>query len=252
MRLISWNVNGVRSALSKGLLDFMTADRADVFCFQETKATAEQVQEVAWPKGYHAFWNPAQKKGYSGTAVFSRERPESVSFGLGIDEHDREGRVITLEFADFNLVNVYTPNSRRGLTRLEYRTGLWDRAFRDYVLRLNLHKPVILCGDLNVAHTEIDLANPKANVRNAGFTIEERESFGQLLAAGFLDSFRQFEPGPGHYSWWSYRNSARARNIGWRIDYFCVSAALGGRLKSAFIRPEVPGSDHCPVGLILG
>lgn len=251
MKLISWNVNGVRSALGKGLLDYLSREGADIVCLQEVKAEEQQLTEVAWPAGYRRFWNSAQKKGYAGTAVLTREEPQNVSYGIGLAEHDGEGRVITLEFPDFYVVNVYTPNSQRGLARLHYRTQLWDLAFRDYVCRLGLLKPVMFCGDLNVAHREIDLANPRANQRNAGFTAEERSSFDQLLNCGFVDSFRELEPGPGHYSWWAYFSNARARNIGWRIDYVCLAQSLRSRLQQAFIRPEVYGSDHCPVGLVL-
>jgi exodeoxyribonuclease-3 len=252
MKLLSWNVNGVRSALKKGLIEWMRASKADVICLQETKAHPGDVQHIEWPKGYMAHWHSAAKKGYSGTVVFTRgEGPLGLTDGIGIEEHDQEGRVITAEFADFFLLNVYQPNSQRGLTRLEYRTQSWDPAFLKYLKKLEKKKPVVFCGDLNVAHTEIDLTNPKTNRRNAGFTDEERRNFTALLDAGFTDTFRAFEPGPGHYTWWSQMMNCRARNIGWRVDYFVTSQALGPQLKRAWIEPHVMGSDHCPVGLEL-
>ena len=249
MRLVSWNVNGLRSILGKGLPGYLQEADADVVCLQEIKARPEQVDHDF--AGWHLFWNPAVRPGYSGTAILTRKKPLSVTNGIGHDDHDNEGRVITAEFPDFFLVNVYTPNSQRELTRLVYRTREWAPAFLDFLKRLEKRKPVVFCGDMNVAHREIDLARPKENVRNAGFTIEEREVFGRLLDAGFLDSFRQFEPGGGHYTWWSYQSGARQRNIGWRIDYFCVSQRIGPALRSAFIHHHVPGSDHCPVGITL-
>lgn len=252
MKLISWNVNGVRAALKKGLLEFMAAAGADVICLQETKAHPGDVAHVAWPRGYAAVWNSAQKKGYSGTVVFSRVPPLGVTHGIGAAAHDTEGRVITAEFPDFFLLNVYQPNSQRGLTRLAYRTQEWDPAFLKHLKKLEKKKPVIFCGDLNVAHTEIDLTNPRTNRRNAGFTDEERANFTRLLDAGFIDTFRAFEPGPGHYSWWSQIMNCRARNIGWRVDYFVASEKLRPALKRAWIQPEVLGSDHCPVGLEIG
>lgn len=252
VKLISWNVNGIRAVLGRGFLDFMTGCGADVICLQETKANPDQVSEVDWPDGYERFWNAAEKKGYSGTAVFTREKPVNVILGMGKPDLDTEGRVVNVEFADFFLVNVYTPNSKRELLRLDYRTREWDPAFRKHLRKLEKKKPVVFCGDLNVAHKEIDLANPKTNVRNAGFTIEERDEFSKHLDAGYVDSFREFEEGPGHYSWWSYRSQARERNIGWRIDYFGVSTKLRDRLKSAAIHPDVTGSDHCPVSIELG
>lgn len=252
MKMLSWNVNGVRSALKKGLLEWMQASKADVICLQETKAHPGDVQHVEWPKGYTAHWHSAVKKGYSGTVVFTRgEAPLKLTDGIGVEEHDQEGRVITAEFADFFLLNVYQPNSQRGLTRLDYRTQSWDPAFLKYLKKLEKKKPVVFCGDLNVAHTEIDLTNPKTNRRNAGFTDEERQNFTALLGAGFVDTFREFEKGPGHYSWWSQMMNCRARNIGWRVDYFVASQALGPQLKRAWIEPHVMGSDHCPVGLEL-
>jgi len=249
MKLVSWNVNGVRSALKKGLAEFMEKSRADVFCLQEIKCHPGDVQHVKWPAGCEPVWNPAQKKGYAGTAMFFRSQPLAVTFGIGDAAHDAEGRVITAEYPDWYFVTVYTPNSQRGLARLDYRVNQWDPAFLAFLRRLEKRKPVVFCGDLNVAHAEIDLANPKSNRRNAGFTDEERESFSRLLASGYVDTFREFEKGPGHYTWWSNFAGCRARNIGWRVDYFVASAALRPRLKRAWISPEVMGSDHCPVGL---
>ena len=252
MRLVSWNVNGVRAALKKGLLGYIEACDADVVCLQETKAQPGDVQHVKWPSGFEALWNSAEKKGYSGTAVLTRVRPADVRQGIGSAAHDKEGRVLAMEFPDFWLVNVYQPNSQRGLTRLDYRVGKWDPAFRRYLARLQSGgKPAVVCGDLNVAHEEIDLANPKSNRRNAGFTDEERTSFGKLLRSGFVDTFREFEKGPGHYSWWSQMGDCRARNIGWRVDYFVAAESLRPALRRAWISPEVMGSDHCPVGLEL-
>jgi len=253
LRIISWNVNGVRAALKKGLLDFIEGSGADVVCLQETKAHPGDVQHVAWPKGYEMFWNSAEKKGYSGTAVLTRVKPKNVWNGIGASVHDTEGRVLAVEFPDFWLVNVYQPNSQRGLTRLDYRVKKWDPAFRRYLKKLQSKgKPAVFCGDLNVAHAAIDLANPKTNRRNAGFTDEERGSFGKLLDAGFVDTFREFEKGPGHYSWWSQMGDCRARNIGWRVDYFVAAELLRPALKRAWISPGVMGSDHCPVGLDIG
>ena len=250
MRIISWNVNGVRAALRKGLLDFIESSDADVYCLQETKAHPGDVQHVQWPKGYELHWNNAQKKGYSGTAVLTRVKALSVKFGIGVGAHDKEGRVLAVEFPDYWLVDVYQPNSQRGLTRLDYRVGGWDPAFRRYLKRLQAKgKPAVFCGDLNVAHQEIDLANPRSNRRNAGFTDEERAGFSRLLDSGFVDSFRHFEKGGGHYSWWSQMGDCRARNVGWRVDYFVASERLVPALRRAWISPEVMGSDHCPVGL---
>ncbi|HVZ66525.1 MAG TPA: exodeoxyribonuclease III [Lacunisphaera sp.] len=251
MKLVSWNVNGIRAVLNKGFLGYMAKVGADVICLQETKAHPGDVQHVKWVDGYTAHWNAAVKKGYSGTATFTRIAPLNVTTGIGLPAHDGEGRVLTLEFPDYYVMNVYQPNSQRGLTRLKYRTGEWDPAFLKYLKKLEKKKPVVFCGDLNVAHTEIDLTNPKTNRRNAGFTDEERGNFSKLLAKGFVDTFREFEKGPGHYTWWSQMMNCRARNIGWRVDYFVVSAALRPRLKRAWISPEVMGSDHCPVGLEL-
>ena len=249
MKLISWNVNGLRACMNKGFKDFMDSVDADIFCVQETKMQREQATFVF--DGYEEYWNSAEKKGYSGTAVFSKTKPLSVSYGLGIEEHDKEGRVITAEFQDFYLVNVYTPNAQRGLERLDYRM-VWEDVFRRYVKALDEKKPVIICGDLNVAHNEIDLKNFKTNVGNAGFTYEERGKMTELLASGFVDSFRYLYPDKtGAYSWWSYMFKAREKNAGWRIDYFIVSKKLADRIEDAVIYPEVMGSDHCPVGLLL-
>lgn len=251
MKLVSWNVNGIRAVLGKGFGDFVATERPDILCLQETKARPEQVQLPLELGGYHAFWNSAVKPGYSGTAVFTREKPLDVREGLGIEEHDLEGRVITVEFADFTLVNVYTPNAQDGLRRLPYRLA-WDAAFRMHVAREAERKPVVFCGDLNVAHQEIDLARPKDNRMNPGFSDAERASFAELLAAGFSDSFRHFYPDkPDAYSWWSYRAGARARNVGWRIDYFGVSTPFLDRVADADILAHVPGSDHCPVAIRL-
>jgi len=251
MKLVSWNVNGVRAALKKGLLEFMESSDADAICLQEAKAHPGDVQHIVWPGGYQMYWNPAVKKGYSGTVTFAREKPLSVALGIGLPEHDGEGRVITTEFADFFLMNVYQPNSQRGLTRLDYRVKEWDPAFLVYLRKLDKKKPVIFCGDLNVAHTELDLANPKTNRRNAGFTDEERANFSTLLASGFVDTLREFEKGPGQYTWWSLMANCRARNIGWRVDYFVASERLRPSLKRAYVLPKVLGSDHCPIGLEL-
>lgn len=249
MKLISWNVNGLRACMNKGFKDFMDSVDADIFCVQETKMQREQATFVF--DGYEEYWNSAEKKGYSGTAVFSKTKPLSLSYGLGIEEHDKEGRVITAEFQDFYLVNVYTPNAQRGLERLDYRM-VWEDVFRRYVKELDEKKPVIICGDLNVAHNEIDLKNFKTNVGNAGFTYEERGKMTELLASGFVDSFRYLYPDKtGAYSWWSYMFKAREKNAGWRIDYFIVSKKLADRIEDAVIYPEVMGSDHCPVGLLL-
>ena len=250
MKLVSWNVNGLRAVLRKGfLLDYLKQESPDALCIQETKACPDDLEQ-SWPKPYVLYWNVAKKKGYAGTAILTKIPPLSVSCGIGAAQHDQEGRVLTAEFKDFYLVNVYVPNSQRELTRLAYRQK-WDRAFLRYLRKLEKTKPVIFCGDLNVAHTEIDLARPKANVRNHGFTIEERTGFTSFVKAGFIDSFRELEKGGGHYTWWSIMAGARTRNIGWRIDYFLLSPVLRGRLTRAFIRPDVHGSDHCPVGIEL-
>ena len=248
MRLISWNVNGLRACMGKGFADFFRSVDADCICIQETKLQEGQIT-LDFP-GYRQYWNYADKKGYSGTAIFTRVEPLSVRYGLGIDEQDHEGRVITLEFADFFLVCLYTPNAQRGLERLGYRMT-WEDAFADYVCALDREKPVVICGDMNVAHCEIDLKNAKSNVGNAGFTYEERGKFTDLLARGFLDTFRTLYPDRIGYTWWSYMFHARERNTGWRIDYFLASESLRPRIHDAMIYPEIMGSDHCPVGLEL-
>jgi exodeoxyribonuclease-3 len=250
MLLLSWNVNGIRSVLNKGFLDWLAHGKADIVCLQETKARPEQVAHIDWPGEYERFWNSAEKPGYSGTAIFTKQPPLSVKYGIGIDEHDREGRVITAEFRAFFLVNVYVPNSKRELTRLPYRQT-WDRDFLAYLKELEKRKPVVWCGDLNVAHTEIDLARPKGNEKNHGFTPEERAGFAAFVHGGFLDTFREFEKEGGHYTWWSPMGGARKRNIGWRIDYVLVSQSLRPKLRRAFIEPLTMGSDHCPVGIEL-
>jgi len=249
LKLVSWNVNGLRACLNKGFADFFTAADADIVCIQETKMQPGQA-EVNFT-GYEQFWNSAEKKGYSGTAVFSRIQPIAVSYGMGLPEHDQEGRIITLEYDEFQLLNVYTPNSQRGLARLEYRMQ-WEDDFRDYVGRLDRKKPVVVCGDLNVAHREIDIKNPAANKNNAGFTPQERAKMTELLEAGLTDSFRHLYPDRRDaYSWWSYMGNARERNVGWRIDYFLVSRQIQNQIREAEIRMEVQGSDHCPVVLEL-
>ena len=249
MKFISWNVNGLRACVGKGFTEFLLAEDADLFCVQETKLQEGQIT-LDLP-GYHQYWNYAVKKGYSGTAVFTKTKPLNVSYGIGMEEHDQEGRVITCEFEDFYFVTVYTPNSQEGLKRLDYRMK-WEDDFRGYLKGLEAAKPVIVTGDMNVAHREIDLKNPKNNRKNAGFTDEERQKFTELMDAGFIDTFRYFYPEQeGIYSWWSYRFSARAKNAGWRIDYFCVSKVLEDRLESASIHTEIMGSDHCPVELVI-
>lgn len=246
MKLISWNVNGLRACLQKGFENVFIDMDADFFCLQETKMQARQL-DLAFP-GYHSYWNYAEKKGYSGTAVFTKHAPLSVRYGIGIEEHDHEGRVITLEYPAFYLITVYVPNSQDGLRRLDYRMT-WEEAFLSYIQQLDSKKPVIFCGDLNVAHQEIDLKNPKTNHRNAGFTDEEREKFTVLLNAGFADTFRTLHPEEQTYSWWSYRFHAREKNVGWRIDYFVVSQRLMPNVKAARIHTDITGSDHCPVEL---
>ena len=247
MKLVSWNVNGIRAVLTKGFEDFFKKIDADIFCIQETKCQEGQV-ELEFD-GYKSYWNSAEKKGYSGTAIFTKKEPISVKYGIGIEEHDKEGRVITLEFDNFYMVDIYTPNSKRELERLDYRQ-IWEDEIRKYLLGLDKVKPVIMCGDLNVAHKEIDLKNPKTNTHNAGFTIEERNKMTQLLDAGFIDTFRYLYPDkPDCYSWWSYMRKAREKNVGWRIDYFIVSDRLKNKIKEANIYQDVMGSDHCPVGL---
>ena len=249
MKVISWNVNGLRACVGKNFMEAFQELDADIFCLQETKLQEGQI-ELELP-GYHQYWNYAVKKGYSGTAIFTKKEPISITYGIGIKEHDQEGRVITLEFEDFYFITVYTPNSQNDLKRLSYRME-WEDAFRNYLLGLDQKKPLIFCGDLNVAHKEIDLKNPKTNHHNAGFTDEEREKMTQLLNSGFLDTFRYFYPDKEQiYSWWSYRFRAREKNAGWRIDYFITSKRLQNRLVSAEIHTEIMGSDHCPVELVL-
>lgn len=247
MKLISWNVNGLRACMKKGFEEYFKEMDADIFCVQETKLQEGQIDFC--PEGYECYWNYADRKGYSGTAVFTKKKPLEVINGIGIDEHDHEGRVITLEYEKFYFVTVYTPNSQSELARLSYRMQ-WEDAFRDYLKELDAHKPVIVCGDLNVAAQEIDLKNPKTNRKNAGFTDEERQKFSELLEAGFVDSFRYFYPEKtGAYSWWSYRFKAREKNAGWRIDYFVVSETMTEKMKDAYIYKDIMGSDHCPIGL---
>ncbi|QCT31861.1 exodeoxyribonuclease III [Bacillus velezensis] len=250
MKLISWNVNGLRAVMKKiDINTYVQETEADILCLQETKVQDGQVS--LQPEGYHAYWNYAVKKGYSGTAVFSKEKPLHVFYGLGIDDHDQEGRVITLEFEHVFVVNCYTPNAKRGLERIDYRLQ-WEADFKDYLQKLDRKKPVILCGDLNVAHREIDLKNPKANRKNAGFSEQEREAFSALLNAGFTDSFRYLYPDQeGAYSWWSYRTNAREKNIGWRLDYVIVSDRLKQRIRQAAICADIMGSDHCPVEMTV-
>jgi exodeoxyribonuclease-3 len=256
-KLVSWNVNGLRAVLKKGFLDFLEAEAPDVLCLQETKISSDLVAGFTFDDYPHTYWNCADKKGYSGTAILSKVAPLSVDYGLGIDKHDHEGRVITAEFDDYYLVTVYTPNAQnhdenKRPRRLDYRTREWDFDFLKHICKLEQTKPVVFCGDLNVAHQAIDLANPKTNRRNAGFTDEERARFDAILEAGFIDTFRHRNPElPEQYTWWSYRAAARVRNIGWRIDYFCVSAALTDQIADAQILNAVLGSDHCPVSLML-
>jgi exodeoxyribonuclease-3 len=249
VKLISWNVNGLRACVTKGFLDYFKEVDADVFCIQESKLQEGQIDLQL--EGYHQYWNYAEKKGYSGTAIFTKKEPLSVAYGIDIEDHDKEGRVITLEFDDFYMITVYTPNSKQELARLEYRMK-WEDDFRAYLKSLEKNKPVIVCGDLNVAHKEIDLKNPSSNRKNAGFTDEERGKFTELMDAGFIDTYRYFNPDKeGMYSWWSYRFNARKNNAGWRIDYFCVSNSLKDRLVSVDIHADVLGSDHCPVELVI-
>lgn len=246
MKLISWNVNGIRACLNKGFSDFFKEVNADIFCLQETKCQPEQINLEF--EGYTSYWNSAERKGYSGTAIFTKKQPVNVTYGIGIEEHDKEGRIITLEFENFYLVTNYTPNAKRELERLDYRM-VWEDEIRKYLLELNKKKPVIMCGDLNVAHEGIDLKNPKTNKGNAGFTNEEREKMTELLNAGFIDSYRYLYPEKIEYSWWSYMGHAREKNVGWRIDYFIVSNDFRENIKDATIYTEILGSDHCPVGL---
>ena len=249
MKLISWNVNGIRACVNKGFIDFFNKIDADIFCIQETKCQKGQI-ELEF-EGYESYWNSAEKKGYSGTAIFTKIKPLTIKYGIGKEEHDKEGRVITLEFDKFYMVNIYTPNSKRELERLDYRM-IWEDEIKKYLLHLNKIKPVIMCGDLNVAHKEIDLKNPKTNRHNEGFTDEERNKMTELLDAGFTDSFRYKYPDKeNEYSWWSYMGRAREKNVGWRIDYFIVSNDIAKKIKDATIHQEVYGSDHCPVELII-
>ena len=251
MKLVSWNVNGLRAVINKGFVEFFKEIDADVFCIQETKMQEDQIDDNIKEifNGYNTYWNSAEKKGYSGTAIMTKDKPLNVEYGIGIEEHDKEGRVITLEFDKFYMVNCYTPNSKRELERLDYRM-VWEDAFRNYLIELNKKKPVIVCGDLNVAHKEIDLKNPKTNRRNAGFTDEEREKMTELLNAGFTDTFRYLYPDKTDmYTWWSYMFKAREKNAGWRIDYFIVSNSIKDKIKESYIYSEIMGSDHCPVGL---
>lgn len=258
MNLISWNVNGIRACLKKGFSDFFEEQNADIFCLQETKMQVDnenlskdvsEILNLPIFNNYFCYWNSAEKKGYSGTAIFSRQEPISVNYGIGIEEHDKEGRVITLEFDNFYMVDIYTPNSKRELERLDYRQ-IWEDAIRNYLLGLDKQKPVIMCGDLNVAHKEIDLKNPKTNTGNAGFTPQERNKMTELLDAGFIDTFRYIYPTKTDcYSWWSYMRQAREKNVGWRIDYFIVSDTIKSKINDAYIYSDILGSDHCPVGL---
>lgn len=249
MQIISWNVNGIRAALRKGFSGYLKQTKADIYCIQETKAPADKV-ELDFPD-YHEFWNHADKKGYSGTLIVSKNKPINVIYDMGVAKHDNEGRIVTAEYDKFYLVNVYVPNSKRGLKRLPYREKEWDVDFLKYLKKIDKKKPVIICGDFNVAHTELDLANPKNNKRTHGFTEEERNGFTNLVNAGFIDTFREFEKGGGHYTWWSQMTNCRERNIGWRIDYFLISSRLRKNLKSSKILSDVMGSDHCPIRLEL-
>ena len=246
MKIISWNVNGIRAVLKKGFLDFVNKENPDIICIQETKAHPEQVESILKDYPYQ-YWNSAIKKGYSGTAIFSKIKPIMIENDLKIEKHDQEGRVICCELNNYYLVTVYTPNSKRDLSRLDYRYKEWDVDFLKYLKKLESKKPVIFCGDLNVAHKEIDLKNPKSNKRNAGFTEEERKGFENYVNAGFIDTFRMFNKEPGHYTWWSYMFNARAKNVGWRIDYFCVSNTIKNKVYEANILPEIMGSDHAPI-----
>ncbi len=246
MKIVSWNVNGIRAVIKKGFLDFMSDVDPDIICIQETKASPEQV-DLELDKYPYKFWNSAEKKGYSGTSIFSKINPLKVVNDLGIDEHDTEGRVICAELKNYYLVTVYTPNSKRDLSRLSYRQKKWDVDFLKYLKKLEQTKPVVFCGDLNVAHKEIDLKNPKTNKRNAGFTEEERRGFDNYVNAGFIDTFRMFNKDEGHYTWWSYMFNSRAKNVGWRIDYFCISDIIKNKIKKSIILPEIMGSDHAPI-----
>ena len=250
VKILSWNVNGLRAVLRKNFLEVIAAEKPDVLCLQETKCQPADVPDE-WPKGYTMHWNSAERKGYSGTAILTRVAPLAVRAHMGKEEHDQEGRVLRAEFPDFHLVTVYTPNAKRDLSRLPYRQ-VWDKDFLAYLRKLEKKKPVVFCGDLNVAHTPLDLTHPAANVHNHGFTPEERAGFSAFVKAGFIDTFREFEKGGGHYTWFSPMGNARAKNVGWRLDYFLISKALRPRLKSAFIKPAILGSDHVPVGITLG
>jgi exodeoxyribonuclease-3 len=249
MKLISWNVNGIRSVLKKGFIDFLKNENPDFLCLQETRAFQEQA-ELSTP-GYTQYWNPAKRAGYSGTAILTKITPLNVTCGMGVPKHDDEGRVLTLELSDFFLVNVYVPNSKNDLARLPYRSQEWDVDLLKYLKQLEMKKPVVLCGDMNVAHQEMDLTNPAANVHNHGFTHEERTGFNNLVEAGLIDTFREFHKDGGHYTWWSPFANCRKRNVGWRIDYFCISKSFCGHLQDAFILKDIMGSDHCPVGIVL-
>ena len=248
IKIISWNVNGIRAVLKKGFHDFIKEYNPDILCLQETKAHPDQV-DLNMDNLPFRYWNSAEKKGYSGTSIFLNKEPLGHSNGIGMEKHDNEGRVITLEFNEYFLVNVYTPNSKRDLSRLDYRYNEWDKDFLTFLKKLEKKKPVIFCGDLNVAHKEIDLRNPKTNKKNAGFTIEERESFTNYINSGFVDTFREFNKDPDHYTWWSYMFNSRAKNVGWRIDYFCASNSIKDKLINSYILPDVMGSDHAPVVL---
>ncbi|OGX08028.1 MAG: exodeoxyribonuclease III [Omnitrophica WOR_2 bacterium GWA2_47_8] len=250
LKIISWNVNGIRAALKKDFAGFIKKHKPDILCLQETKAPNDGSFELKLD-GYIEYWSHAKKKGYSGTAILSKIKPKEVKEGIGASQHDEEGRVLTAEYDDFYLVNVYVPNTKRDLSRLSYREKEWDVDFLKYLKKLEQKKPVIFCGDLNVAHQEIDLTYPKANVNNHGFTPQERKGFDNIVKAGFIDTFREFEKDGGHYTWWSQMSNCRAKNIGWRIDYSCISSSLRPRLKTGFILKEVMGSDHCPVGITL-
>jgi len=248
MKIISWNVNGIRAVLKKGFLDFIKKEKPDIICIQETKAAPEQVDTILDDYPYQ-YWNSAEKKGYSGTAIFSKIKPISIKNDLEIEKHDHEGRVICMELKNYYLITVYTPNSKRDLSRLDYRANEWDVDFLNYLKELEKNKPVVFCGDLNVAHKEIDLKNPKTNKKNAGFTNEERTGFENYMHSGFIDTFRMFNQDPGHYTWWSYMFNSRAKNVGWRIDYFCISGCIKNKLQKSIILPEIMGSDHAPISI---
>ena len=248
MKIISWNVNGIRAVLKKGFLDFIKQEKPDIICIQETKAAPEQVDAILENYPYQ-YWNSAEKKGYSGTAIFSKIKPISIKNDLKIEKHDHEGRVICMELKNYYLVTVYTPNSKRDLSRLDYRANEWDIDFLKYLKELEKDKPVVFCGDLNVAHKEIDLKNPKTNKKNAGFTNEERAGFENYMHSGFIDTFRMFNQEPEHYTWWSYMFNSRAKNVGWRIDYFCISECIKNKLQKSIILPEIMGSDHAPISI---